>query len=93
MMEAHYSDGRVERQIVPLTEAALRMQELLADPTLQEVRTRKIEVGEEVEVEGRTLRFTDAGWRRVDRRDPMRTHELTPVERRMVGLSRRHAAR
>ncbi len=85
MMEAHYTDGSILREGKPLDAVLTRMQELLEDPAVVEIRTRKIEVGEEVDVVGRTLRFTAGGWRRLDRHNPHRTHDLTPVERRLVG--------
>lgn len=41
--------------------------------------------GDEVGLEGRTLRYTAAGWRRVDPKDPRKTHNLTPAEKTFIG--------
>lgn len=84
------SNGELEllqRKILDLSQpdqAASAMKAALEDPAVKEIRTRKIEVGEEVQVGGKTLRLTDAGWRRVDTFEPTKTHELTPMERRLV---------
>jgi len=87
-MESHHYDGKIDRKILDLIasphSAADVMAAALEDPTVREIRTRKIGVGEEVELGGRRLRLTEGGWRRVDRYDAAVTHELTPMERRLV---------
>lgn len=88
MMESFNRAGDLlARKVIDLSagdSAAQAMAAMLNDPAVKEVRSRKIDVGEEVGLGGRTLRLTDAGWRRVDRYDPRQTHELTPMERRLV---------
>lgn len=87
MIETYDRAGELlERKVVEAGSVPERMRAMLERDEVKELRARKLEVGDTLAIEGRTIRLTEAGFRRVDRYDPSKTYELTPIERALIGL-------